>query len=75
MQCDASTVTEFCVTGSMRTTPSLSMRAGIQTVPSSKVSKVTTLIANLVISTNQKYNIRKRYSLKVSKWNKIIQPW
>ena len=75
MQCDASTATEVCVTGSVRTILSLSMHAGIQTVPSSKVSKVMTLIAYLVISTNQKYNIRKRYLLKVSKRNKIIQPW
>ena len=33
---DVSTVTEVCVTGSMRTTPSLSMRDGSQTAPSSE---------------------------------------
>ena len=38
---DASIVTEVCVTGSMRTTPSLSMRTGSRTVHSSKTSKVT----------------------------------
>ena len=37
----ASTVTEVCVTGSMRMTPSLSMRAGSPTASSSKTSKVT----------------------------------
>ena len=36
-----STVTEVCVTGSMRTTLSLSMRAGSRTARSSKTSKVT----------------------------------
>ena len=40
MLSDVSTVTELCVTGSMRTTPSLSMRAGIQTAHSSKALKV-----------------------------------
>ena len=35
-----STVTEVYVTGSMRMTPSLSMRAGIQTARSSKASEV-----------------------------------
>ena len=39
----AFTVMEVCVTGNMRTTPSLSMRDGIQTEPSSKVSKVRIL--------------------------------
>ena len=33
----ASTVKEVCVTGTMRTTPSLSMRDSTQTVPSSEV--------------------------------------
>ena len=33
-----STVTEVCVTGSMRTTPSLNMRGGIQVVGSLKAS-------------------------------------
>ena len=37
---DVSTVMEVCVTGTMRTTPSLSMRDGIRTAPSSKASKV-----------------------------------
>ena len=43
MLSDAFTVMEVCVTGSMHTTPSLSMRAGTQTVHSSKVSKVALL--------------------------------
>ena len=37
---DAFIVTEACVTGSMRMTPSLNMRDGIRTVPSSEASKV-----------------------------------
>ena len=45
---NAFTVTELCVTGSMRTTPSLSMRAGTRIVISSKVSKVTLLTAWLL---------------------------
>ena len=35
-----STATEVCVTGSVRTTPSLSMRDGTQTVRSSEASNL-----------------------------------